>query len=237
MKNHFEIAVVEDEPDAAQILAGCVERYAKETGIGVDVKTYGDGISFLEDYTGSADIVFLDIEMPGLNGMDTARKLRKSDGSVVLVFVTNMAQYAIRGYEVEASDFIVKPLVYKTFAVKLKKLFSKCGEKGARRIRLETREGQFILDADRILYAESDKHYVVFHTADQDLRARMSLPETEALLAGGPFARCGASFLVNLSRVTRVWRDTVYVGETALPMSRSRKKEFLDALTVFVAGR
>lgn len=237
MKNSFEAAVVEDEREAADLLCECLARYAGEAKIGISVKRYADGLSFLEDYTGSADIVFMDIEMPNLNGMDAARKLRQKDKNVVLVFVTNMAQYAIRGYEVEASDFLLKPLVYRTFAVKLGKLFRKCGERTAKRIRLETRDGQFILDADEILYVESDKHYVVFRTADAEYRMRQSLPETEELLSGASFARCGASFLVNLAHVTRVWRDTVYVGETELPMSRSRKKEFLDALTVYVSGR
>lgn len=234
MEETYNIDIVEDDSDSVAALRSLLSRYEKEEGVRFHIRTFSDGFAFICDYDGNADVVFMDIEMPNLNGLEAARKLRKVDGSVVLVFITNMAQYAINGYEVEATDFIVKPLSWVTFSVKLKKILRTGARRREASIRLNTLEGQVVLEQGEILYAESEKHYVTFHTARGDFRVRMSMAEAEEMFRGKNFARCSTSFLVNLARVTRVRRDAVFVGSVELPVSRTKKQSFMDALTLFI---
>ena len=100
-----QIAVVEDNDAMRAQLCGFIAQYAQESGHQLDVTAFSDGAQLVEPYRPGFDIIFLDIEMPTLGGMPTAERIRRQDPDVVLVFVTNMAQYAIRGYEVDALDF------------------------------------------------------------------------------------------------------------------------------------
>ena len=107
-----KIAVVEDNTAVREELCGFIAKYAQESGRKLDVTPFADGSQIVEPYRPGFDIIFLDIEMPRLGGMPTAERIRQLDPEVVLIFVTNMAQYAIRGYEVDALDFVLKPVSY-----------------------------------------------------------------------------------------------------------------------------
>jgi len=120
-----KIAVVEDNDAMRAQLCGFIAQYAQESGHQLDVTAFSDGAQLVEPYRPGFDIIFLDIEMPKLGGMPTAERIRRQDPDVVLVFVTNMAQYAIRGYEVDALDFVLKPVSYYQFSTKLERAFGK----------------------------------------------------------------------------------------------------------------
>ena len=111
-----KIAVVEDNDAMREQLCGFIAQYARESGRQLDVTAFADGAEIVDPYRPGFDIIFLDIEMPTLGGMPTAERIRQVDPDVVLVFVTNMAQYAIRGYEVDALDFVLKPVSYYQFS-------------------------------------------------------------------------------------------------------------------------
>ena len=115
----LNIAIVEDDPQAAGLLTDYLDRYAQERGISCNSVIFNDAVDFLTGYKASFDLVFMDIELPGLDGMEAARRLREMDRSVILIFVTNMANFAVKGYEVDALDFIVKPVTYFPFSIKL----------------------------------------------------------------------------------------------------------------------
>jgi DNA-binding LytR/AlgR family response regulator len=102
------IAIVEDEQTAAQELKRCLNRYQNERHQELKITRFDNSITFLNDVCTSYDIVFMDIEMPYMNGMQAAAEMRKINTETCLIFVTNMAQYAIKGYEVDAMDFILK---------------------------------------------------------------------------------------------------------------------------------
>ena len=101
----LNIAIVEDEPAHAEVLRGFLQRYAAERGEEVAAEVFPSGLDFVSDYQPRYDAVFMDIEMPHMNGMDCAFKLRERDAEVPLVFVTGMAQYAVKGYEAGAIGY------------------------------------------------------------------------------------------------------------------------------------
>ena len=115
------IAIVEDEAAVREQLAGYVQRYTRQYGTPFEVTEFADGMEILEDYRPQFDIIFLDVEMKPLDGMEPARRIRERDGGVLIVFITNMAQYAIRGYAVGALDYVLKPVPYFAFSQQLQK--------------------------------------------------------------------------------------------------------------------
>lgn len=103
----FTVAVVEDDETAVAKLRACLDQYAAtHAGVQFDVTVFNEPTSFLDPYKTVWDIVFMDIEMPNMDGMEAAHRLRAVDSEVILIFVTNMAQFAAKGYEVDALDYI-----------------------------------------------------------------------------------------------------------------------------------
>ena len=115
----FRIAIVEDQDETRECLNRFVRQYAEEQGVQVEISLITDGSEIAEHYALGFDIIFMDVEMPRLDGFGAAEAIRAVDAEVVLVFVTNMAQYAIRGYEVDALDYVLKPVNYYQFCTKL----------------------------------------------------------------------------------------------------------------------
>ena len=116
----LNIAIVEDDQRDALQLKACIDRYSQESGRLFTLRLFTDGMNITEEPT-RFDIVFMDIEMQHLDGIHAAKILRERDASVCIVFVTNMSKYAVFGYEVNALDFIVKPVQYGPFMNKLKR--------------------------------------------------------------------------------------------------------------------
>ena len=106
------IAIVEDDDACRAQLEAYVRRYGGETGGEFQITSFSDGLDIAEDYRPIYDSILLDIEMPRLDGMTAAERIRSFDPGVILIFITNMAQYAIKGYEVDALDFVLKPVGY-----------------------------------------------------------------------------------------------------------------------------
>ena len=115
------IAIVEDEKEYQDILLSYIERYQTEYFADLTTTVYADGMDLVDEYHGGYDILLMDIKMKHLDGMKAARKIRSIDQAVVIIFITTMAQYAVAGYEVDALDFVLKPVDYARFEPKLTK--------------------------------------------------------------------------------------------------------------------
>ena len=194
------VAVVEDEKRERELIKKYLASFGEERGVVFNVHEFEDGLSFLSDYKSIYDVVFMDIELPGMNGMEASRRLREIDGNIVLVFVTNMAQYAIRGYEVGATDFIVKPVHYYDFRLKLERAVSHIDMQTQQKISIKIDDSIKCVRAGDIMYVEGIKHKLVFHTVNETLETYGTLKQVEAVLSGANFVRCNQCYLVNLSR-------------------------------------
>lgn len=232
----IKVAVVEDRQDELETLRSHFARYTAEKEIQFHLTCYGGGEEFLSKYRPVYDMVLLDIGLPGLNGMEVAARLREMDQSVMLIFVTNMAQFAVRGYEVDAFDFLVKPVGYANFAMKLQRALNRLNTRRQTEIVINTPDGLVRIPSSQVKYIEISGHKIVYQTTHGPLNAYGNLKEIEAALDGKIFVRCNSCYLVNLSFVSAVHGFTAVVGGDELQISRPKRKAFIQALNDFLGG-
>ena len=232
----MNVAVLDDEPEDVRLLAGYLERFQSEYEVPMQIHTFYGSIDFLEEFAGEYDIIFLDIKMPDSDGLTVAREIRRRDPAVAIIFVTIMAQYAIQGYEVNAIDFMVKPVGYFNFAEKLEKAIRFNQARGNKDILLMGEDGVVRLTASQLLYAEKDKNDLIYHTTVGVFQKRGSMKALKESLQGLPFAECTSGCLVNLTRVQRIGKESVFLPDAELPLSRRMKKDFTQRYIEYIGG-
>jgi len=224
----MRIAIVDDEQTMREQLANYIEQFAVEKRLALDTCLFPSGDMLLENPDRDFDIIVFDIDMPGTNGLDAARKIREADENVVILFVTNIAQYAINGYEVDAVDYIIKPIGYYDFAMKFQKAVRRAERNQGNTLFIDTVNGPVGLNTDAILYVEVMAHYLIYHTADREYKVRASMKEHEDTLRGYHFARCHKSYLINLKQLKGINASEVIVGECSIPLGRAYKDNLLS---------
>lgn len=230
----LKVCIVEDNAEACNRLQECLAQYGAEKDIEFSIKAYSDPIVFLEEYRGSADVLFMDIELPHMNGLETVKKVREFDKNVIVVFVTNMAQYAINGYEVDALDFIVKPVSYFPFSVKMGRVVTKFKLNRNDEIWINDRNNKRRLKVDDITYIEVMRHNVVYHTVNGNFQTYDQLANVCESLKDAPFALCNRCFLVNLRHVSLIEDFSVTVDGEVLQVSRSKRTSFIKSLNEYL---
>ena len=226
----FKIAIVEDNQTAMAKLQGYLERYAQENNENFDIAAFGDALAFLDSYRRIYDMVFMDIELPFINGMEAAQRLREIDQQVVLIFVTNMAQFAVKGYEVDALDYLVKPVHYGDFELKLRRAVSRLKE-AQEAILVQRQSGMVRLRIQEISYIEVRGHTLIFHTETGEIKGSGTLHDLENKLKNKGFLRCNKCYLVNQRHIAAVQGYTLVMTQgEELQISRPRKKTFMSEL-------
>ena len=230
MRN-YQVAIVEDEQSYVDTLTAHLNKYAESNDIKFTIKTYVDGYNLLDDYKCQYDILFLDIELIQLNGFKTAEEVRKKDEDVIIVFVTNLINFAVKGYDVDAQSFLVKPVSYFKFNREIQKIIKKISNQNAQFIIISTDNGLKKIETSQIIYIESKKHELIINTTTEQYSIWASLKEYEQKLAPFHFFRCNNSYIVNLAKIRGIEEDYVLIENEHLKISRARKKDFLNTLT------
>lgn len=232
MKN---IIIVEDDNLDANNLISCINKYGEEKEEEFSVTRYSNVQSFIDAYNG-ADIVFLDIAMPGIDGMTAAKILREKDNDVTIVFVTNMLQMAINGYSVRAFDFIIKPVSYKNFAIRFANILKTVTKKQGKEIWINNKDGKTRINTSKIKYIEIMQHILIFHMEDEnEYRNTGTLVSLQDLLKDEPFSMCNRCYFVNLAYVTAVKGNIAILNNISLQVSRAKKKNFIKDLNDYIA--
>ena len=176
------------------------------------------------------DLLMTDIRMPHMDGLETAATLRKRGDNTCLIFITSMAQYALKGYEVNAFDFLVKPLAYELFCIKFEKALSHIDRSEAYYIKIPN--GAKKVSPGQITYIESNKHYLEFHVHGDVYKMRGTMKEIQEYFLASHFALVNSSILVNLSMVDEWKGNEIKAAGQTFVLSQKYKKEFLDRLTL-----
>jgi len=231
----IRVAIVEDDPIYQRQLKSYLSQYETEFGQTFQVTVFSAGHEIAYHYTAEYDIILMDIELGAVSGMEAAEIIRTMDQDVVIIFITNSPQYAIRGYAVEALDYVLKPITYFAFAERLNRALERMGRRKRQYIRVSISRGRVKkLDISEIFYVEVREHILIYHTKDGDLTVSGNLRDVEKQLEGKGFFRCNKGYLVNLEHVEGFREDTALVGGDQVQISRAKKKPFLDALNNYI---
>lgn len=234
----YRALIVEDDAEAAGALVAYLERYGREVGARFAVETLANALELL-DGDHPADAIFLDIGLPGINGMEAAQIIRQTDRVTPIVFVTDLAQYAVQGYQVDAVDFMVKPVTYADFALRMGRVMRVLLRNDSASVRLATSDGLRVVPHSDIIYVEIIRHDLFWHVSScaEPLRQRGSIKAAAEELGPVRFCRISASHLVNMGRVARVRAGSLLMDNgDELTISRSRKAEVLEAFARYAGG-
>lgn len=232
----IRVAIVDDDFTIQNRLKQYIRDYEKEKNEKFKVTTYSDASYIVDNYNGLYDIIFMDIQMEKMDGLTAAKKIREVDKNTIIIFVTNMAGYAIQGYKVDALSYVVKPIMYIDFAQQLDKALSKIALSKSAFLLVTVNSEIIRLDITKISYMESIEHKVYIHLENETIAIYNSLSSLEKLVKNYHFARCNSCFLVSLKHVERIEKDTVIVDGDSLVISRSKKKNFMNALAEYIGG-
>lgn len=230
----LRVAVVEDDKTYAAQLKEYFARYGTETNHKLSVTLFPDGEDIVTDYSAEFDIILMDVEMTFMDGMTAAEKIREKDNEVVIIFITNMPQYAIQGYKVDALDYVLKPISYFAFSQRIDRALTRVKKKEVNYIAVAQKGGRKKLNVDKICYVEVRDHDLIYHSTDGEVVTKGSMKEAEDALDETKFFRCNRCYLVNLEYVEDFRGNDVTVASDVIQVSRARKKAFLDALNNYM---
>lgn len=207
----MNIAVCDDRMEVTDLLYFMIKTYfAQHHLLLTSIKVYSDGDCLLQDCQKGTpfDVIFLDIELPGLNGLEVAQFIRQIDSEVLLVFVTGHPEYMPDAFKVEAFDFLSKPVQEQDMDLVLSRCVRKYQQRNGQLV-IRTSMGTATAHINNIVYVNSDLHYIDFIlTTGESLRTKMQMRQVEELLQPYPqFIRCHQSYLVNLDYVREVQRQ------------------------------
>ena len=232
----IRIAIVDDDVLIQKHLKQYIKEYEKGMNEKFMIKSFSDASQIVEDYKMVYDIIFMDIQMEHMDGMTAAKKIRVLDKDVIIIFVTNMADFAIEGYKVDALSYVVKPILYLDFVQQLNKAIKRIEFSRKSYLLVSAKKEILRLDISKIAYLESIEHKVVIHMEDENIEIYSSLKKLEKQLQNNWFFRCNSCYLVSLRHVEGITKNNVVIGEETLPISRGKKKPFMNALAEYIGG-
>lgn len=243
----MRIAIIEDEQIHKDLLISYINKWAadsKSSNMEIVIKNYENAEQFLFNYDDEVpfDILFVDIQMSGMNGMDMAKKVREKDKAVSLVFTTGIADYIQEGYDVEAMHYLIKPLKEEKVYECLKKAASK--KKTEKYIIVHTEEDILKLNVEAVNYAEARGHRCVvvmdkrYKSIENTVEVRESLSEMEMLLKEYDFIKCHRSYICRIGSLYRIEKTDVYFDDgSSIPVSRRMYDNVNKAFIKYFSGR
>lgn len=241
----LRVILVDDNANDRSILCGKLAAYDSSITIVAACSNVPDAVKAI--YTHKPDIVFSDIEMPGLSGLQLPDFFSEQDAGFELIFVTSYSEHAVRAFQLSAIDYLLKPIDDNLLAKALEKVRKKQNYKAAeraellkenllaampKRIALPYNGGVHFIDTNEILYLKADNVYTdIYLVNGTPLTVSKTMKEFDAMLAKPQFFRCHRSYLLNMAMVkeyiTTDGGEIVMQNNTTLPLARDRKEEFI----------
>ena len=227
---YLKAVICDDDACMREFLNSAVKEWAAGSGYAVTVSSFPSAEAFLFEFSEnkSYDVLLLDIEMPGMNGLELVRKLRAENAMLQIIFVTGYSDYISEGYDVSALHYLMKP-------VSREKLFSvlsraaKLYEKNSKRLLLECADGVFRVSLPEIRFIEVAGNYVTVH-ADRDHTVKSTLGAIEKQLDES-FYKTGRSFIVNLDKIRQVTKkEAILTSGDTVPLSRGVYEKLISEI-------
>lgn len=231
----IRIAICEDEKEIQLLIENCIDNILKSINKEYEIQTYSSGEELLEDNFKEIDILLLDIQMGQVNGMDTARKIRKVDSKMEIIFITSLIDYVQEGYEVRAYRYLLKPIELEELKKHVLTCIKEVEKNKNNYILIKNKSNTYKISSNEIMYVEVQKKDMLIHTINKNFDVNYSLEKIEKDLNLDKFIRCHKSFLVNLSYVENIKPNVVVLesGEE-VPVSRYRYKDVKERFFKFL---
>lgn len=226
----IKIALVEDDDAIISQLKEYVQQYQETIQEELNLTIYHDGDEITSKYKSQFDLILMDIQMKFVDGMTAAEEIRRIDSEVMIIFVTNMTQYAIQGYKVGAMDYILKPVSYFSFCKHLGDAIARIKKRNRHYVTIPVKNGVLRLDVADIYYIESQGHNLIYHTRSGEHIASGTMQAAEQQFENYGFSRGNKGYLINLAHVDGVQDKCALVKGESLQLSRPRHNAFLQDL-------
>lgn len=236
----MKIAVCEDQVTQSDLLNIQIKNWAKEKDINISIDNFATAESFLfqwSDYN-KYDVIFLDIKMAKISGIELSNIIREKNKDVDIVFVTGFFKYALHGYRVGALQYLIKPIKISDLYLCLNKVQDRINDKSEVSILIiETTKKIIKLKCNEIHYCIMFSPYIDIHTSSGKITLRKKISEIEELLPSEYFVRCHRSYIVNLKYIKLILKNHVLLeGDIEIPISRGKYKEINDAFINYICG-
>jgi two-component system, LytTR family, response regulator LytT len=231
------IGVCDAEPSVRIHLTEYINRYKIETGCNIQILAYNSGEALLKNYTLEMDIIFLEVSFTKLNGIEIARRIRLVDKNVKIIFLTSLLNHVLEAYEVNASNYLIKPLNYNRFVNEINKIITQ-KETFQNKFFIEKNEnGLYKVYIKTIKYIETYNRKTMIHTEDDDILSYKQMKEHEAMLQESIFVRCHTGFIVNLNFFSKLdGNEFILMTGERIPVSRQRKTYVMEQIQKYYSG-
>lgn len=222
------IVICENDKNDQEFVKDKVVEILDDLDIEYEIKVYNSGDDLLEGYDKYTDIILLDIQMDGLDGMETARKIREFDDNVEIIFITSFVEYALEGYEVNAYRYLLKPVKDENLRTSL---INCLNDRNFVKRSIVIKEGdtRIKISLKDIMYIEVQGNDITVHTLKDTYRTKGTMSNFETEINSDMFVRCHKSYLVNLEYIKSIKRYTsILVNDEEVPLSRNKYKEIKD---------
>ena len=229
----LKVAIVENETEEANKLKISLIEYGLKNNITFNIFNYASGIEFNEKKDYQFDCIFLDILMPSMNGIELANQIRKINNKVEIIFVTNMANYALKGYEVNAFDFIIKPFNKVHLFQTLDKLINVIKAKVEKNITLKNGSNIKVVALSSITYIEIESHLIIYHFIDGKEFDCWGNLNAELNKLDESFLKPNQKTIVNLKYIDQMNGNEIIIDKKIIQLSRKYKKEVLNKIMAY----
>jgi len=233
----ISIVICDDEIPFLDTLEDYIQKYRIYKSMDLKLTRFHDGSDLVENYNLGFDIIFLDISMAGLNGIETARRIREIDKQVIIIFLTSVIKYALTGYTLGAVNYIIKPITFRKLASELDAAILKCNEIDQQYITLKNNEGIFKLYVNDIKYIETYNRNTMIYTKDKNVICFHSMKKLEKKLEAFSFIRCHSSFIVNVKYIESVEKLMItLISSEHIPISQQKRKDVMKLIAIYLGG-
>lgn len=220
------IAICDDEKYMSDKIRAMVSAFFRRKNMDIEISQFSSGKEVLE-YDRTIDILFLDIQMNGMGGMETARKLRRSKFRGVLIFITVLKEMVFQSFEVQAFDYLVKPIEERQFEKTMERLLASMKNAGEASLLVQKGYESRIISFEEIVFCEIIDRKVYLHLASSEVVDFYERIENLEMRLDSRFFRCHRSFLINLKYLKSYKNGIAYMeNDKEIPVSRLRSKEF-----------